>query len=259
MLEISEHGEMMPMKRFLLAAVVLLIFAACGGRKYVVRSSPQAANFDRIAVFPLENLSGVPEAGDRITSILVTQLHGSEVVNLVEPGEVQQFILRSRIRVPSQLDLDSIREASRQLNADGIIFGTVNEYNIITTDLGPLPAVSLSLRLVNANTGEIAWSSTFSLQGDFKETVFGIGRVNSLGELAEIVVDDAIEGLRVTMYPKPEYTIWPAKANEGAPSILQVERPGARTPADLEEVEAEKEKARTSVEQEWQTIRGLSR
>jgi TolB-like protein len=252
---------MMQMKRTVLAAAIWLSFllCACGGRQYVVRSSPQVANFDRIAVFPLENLSGVPEAGDRLTSILVTQLHGSQVVNLVEPGEVQQFILRSRIRVPSQLDLDSIREASRQLNADGIIFGTVNEYNIITTDLGPLPTISLSVRLVNANSGEIAWSATFSLQGDFKETVFGIGRVNSLGELAEIVVDDAIEGLRVAMYPQTGNSIWRAEKKDGAPSILQTGRPGAQTPADLEEYESEKEKARTSVQQEWQTIRGLSK
>jgi TolB-like protein len=248
---------------FLAAFGLSLLCSACGSREYLVRPAPQVVSFNRIAVFPLDNLSGVPEAGDRIHSILVSELHNTNVVNTVEPGEVQEFILRSRIRFPSQLGLDTIREASRQLNADGIIFGSVNEYNVITTDLGPLPAISLSLRLVDASSGDIVWSSSYSLQGDFKETVFGIGRVNSLGELGQIVVEDAVEGLRVAMYPEIGKPIreprWaspePAKQEPLAEPIL----PHAPTRAELEQAESEREKAKSNVQKEWETIRGLSR
>ncbi|RJP21800.1 MAG: hypothetical protein C4520_09080 [Candidatus Abyssobacteria bacterium SURF_5] len=248
----------------IVALGILLSLPACGSRTYVVRPAPEVVSFNRIAVFPFENLSGVPEGGDRMTSILISELHNANLVNVVEPGEVQQFILRSRIRFPSQLDVNSIREASRQLNADGIIFGTVNEYAVITTDLGPLPAVSASVRLVDAGTGEIVWSSTHSLQGDFKETFFGIGRVNSLGTLCEIVVEDLIAELGVAMYPElgrsREGVEWTSaepkkrRSDKGPEPAL----PLSPTRTELQTIESEREKAHSDVLQEWQTIKGIS-
>jgi len=243
------------------AAVALaLIISSCGSRQYLVRPAPQAADFNRIAVFPFENLSGVPEAGGRVTNMLVAELHNANVVDVVEPGEVQDFILRSRIRFASQLDLDAIREASRQLNADGIIFGSVNEYSVITTDLGPLPAVSVTVRLINAASGDIVWSTTTSLQGDFKETLFGIGRVNSIGTLAEILITDVVEALRVAMYPDAagarsvEWAPKKERTRADAEPVL----PLAPVPADAKSTDLEKEKARSNVLQEWDTIKKLS-
>jgi TolB-like protein len=243
-------------------ATLAFSFAACGSHQYLVRSTPQGVTFNRIAVFPFENLSEIPEASGRVTNMLVSQLNSAHIVNLVEPGEVQDFILRSRIRYASQLDLDSIRQASRQLNADGIIFGSVNEYTIITTDLGPLPAVSASLRLINADSGDIVWSQSYSLQGDFKETFFGIGRVNSLAMLSEIIVQNMVDDLRVAISeaarpPKPiEATSVEAEKQgdiQGEPVL-----PPAPNRPDAREAESEREKARSNTQQEWESIKNLS-
>lgn len=253
-------------KKFLplVAVFSVIVFAACASRQFMVRPAPQVARFNRIAVFPFENLSGEPEAGSRVTAILVSELHNSNLVDVVEPGEVQQFILRSRIRVAAQLDAETIREASRQLNADGIMFGSLNEYTVITTDLGPLPSVSMSLRLVDAHTAEIVWSATHSLQGDFKETVFGIGRVNSRGMLSEIVVGDMVDALGVAMYPEAEkvYAKRPERVvkRELTPKkpIEEPVIPLAPTEEELETIQTEKERAHGAVMQEWETIKGLS-
>ncbi len=251
------------LERFV-AVGLILVFASCGRTQFSVRPAPEVTRFNRIAVFPLENLSGAPEAGSRVTSILVSELYNSNLVNLVEPGEIQQFIIRSRIRVAAQLDLDTIRAASRELTADGIIFGSVNEYATITTDLGLLPAVSITLRLVDANSGEIVWSATHSLQGDYKEIVFGIGRVNSLGVLSEIVVKDMVQALGAAMYPegKEGYVArLPLKVKKELVPAKPIEEPViplAPTREELESTEAEREKAHGAVLQEWETIKGIS-
>lgn len=247
-----------------LVVVLTLLFCACASQQFLVRPSPEITRLNRIAVFPFENLSGEPDAGGRVTSIMASELYNSGLVNLVEPGEVQQFILRSRIRVAGQLDLDTIREASRQLTADGIIFGSVNEYTVITSDLGPLPAVSMTVRLVDANTGEIVWAATHSLQGDFKETVFGIGRVNSLGSLSEIVVKDLILALGTAMYPEEEEIAvakYPRRVSTELKPRIPIEEPVIPLPAsreELEAIEAEKQKAHSAVMQEWEIIKGTS-
>ncbi|RJP72406.1 MAG: hypothetical protein C4532_06000 [Candidatus Abyssobacteria bacterium SURF_17] len=244
--------------------VLIVLFGACAPQQFLVRPAPEITRLNRIAVFPLENLSGEPDAGGRVTSILASDLYNSGLVDIVEPGEVQQFIIRSRIRVAGQLDLDTIREASRQLAADGIVFGSINEYTVIATDLGPLPAVSMTLRLVDANTGEIVWAATHSLQGDFKETVFGIGRVNSVGSLSEIVVQDLVLALGAAMYPEQEKiaaATFPRRVTTELTPKLPPEEPViplAPTMQELEAVEAEKEKAHSAVLQEWETIKGIS-
>ncbi|GAB4341875.1 MAG: hypothetical protein Kow0099_18980 [Candidatus Abyssubacteria bacterium] len=251
--------------KFLLLTIAIIALAciSCATREFQVRPAPAVTRLNRIAVFPLENLSGEPEAGSRVTSVLVTTLYNSSLVNVVEPGEVQQFLIRNRIRVAAQLDADTIREASRQLNADGIIFGSVNEYTVILTDLGSVPAVSVSIRLVDAHTTDIVWSITHSLQGDFKETVFGIGRVNSLGTLSEIVVADMVEALGVAMYPEEEMIVKVSPRAVRA-DLLPKEPleepviPLAPTPDELEALETERKKAHGAVLQEWEAIKGIS-
>jgi len=257
---------MMKSKRVITLMVVGLILAvsACSQKQFLVRPAPEVTRFNRIAVFPFENLSGVPDAGGRVTATLVSELYNSNLVNVVEQGEVQQFIIRSRIRVAGQLDLDTIREASRQLNADAIMFGSVNEYDEVTTDLGPLPAVAITVRLVDAHTGEIVWAMTHSLQGDFKEGLFGIGRVNSPVALSEYVVADTVEALGVAMYPG-ESQIYEERASKTVKRELKATKPIeepviplAPTKSEIEAIDTEKERARGAVQQEWETIKGLS-
>jgi TolB-like protein len=255
---------MMKIKYFLIFAVTAnCLITGCGSRELTIRPAPEVTRLNRVAVFPMQNLSGVPEAGDRVTHILVSLLYNSNLVNLVEPGEVQQFILRSRIRIAGELGLDRIREASHQLGADGILFGTVNEYTIITTDEGNLPSVSITLRLVDANSGEMVWSATHSLQGNFKEKVFGIGRIESVGILSEIVAAELVEALGLSMYPE-KGGYYPDKFNRHARKELIPEKeiekpvlPTAPTRAEVENIELEKERAHSAVQQEWNRIKGL--
>lgn len=253
--------------KILLASNLLLLILACASepKQFVVRSLPLVTRLNRIAVFPLENLSEIPEAASRVTNILSSELYNAQIVNIVEPGEVQQFILRSRIRQATQLDVNTIREASRQLNADGIIFGSLNEYEMISTDLGTMPAVSITLRLVDANSGEIVWAATHSLEGSFKEKAFGIGRVNSLANLSTFVVKDLTKALEVAMYPDAAPVSVEKLPKRVVKSELIPEKPIeepvipiAPTKAEMENREAEKERSHSTVMKEWESIKKLS-
>ncbi len=250
----------------LLIGSLFLLTAACASepKQFLIRPIPAVARLNRVAIFPLENLSKIPEAASSVTNIITSELYNSQLVNVVEPGEVEQFILRLRIRKPTQLDVTSIREASRQLNADAIIFGSVNEYEMTNTDVGMLPAVSITLRLVDASSGEIVWAVTHSLQGDFKERAFGIGRVNTLANLSMFVVRDLIQALGVAMYPdaslisasKPTRRIVKAELiPEKEPEEPAI--PLAPTKEEMENKEAERERAHSDVMKEWENIKKL--
>jgi len=241
---------------------IIFMLAGCGGsREIVVRPAPEVTRMNRIAVFPLQNLSGAPEAGSRVTQVLVSSLYNSNLVNLVDPGEVQQFILRSRIRVAGELSLEGIRDAARQLGADGMLFGSVNEFTTIPTEEGELPAVSITLRVVDASSGEIVWSVTHSLQGDFKEKVFGIGRIESVGILSEVVVAELVEALGVAMYPEGQKYFGDGASPKAKGELIPeggIDAPviaTAPTKADVENMALEKERAHSAVQQEWETIK----
>jgi len=73
---------------------------------------------------------------------------------------------------------------------------------------GDVPQVSLSLRLLAVPGGEVLWSGVHNRDGEDRETVFGLGRVESLESLATQTVMELVGTFpKVTARPaasKPE-------------------------------------------------------
>jgi curli biogenesis system outer membrane secretion channel CsgG len=50
---------------------------------------------------------------------------------------------------------------------------------------GQIPVIAITLRIIDAATGEIVWAINAARSGSDKETVFGIGKIRSLNTLAD--------------------------------------------------------------------------
>ena len=181
----------------LLVALVLVATAGCS-------SHPQFFRADRskledpaaLAVMPLLNLSRYDQAEVLVMNTLIIELLDSELFEVLDPGLVETVILEKRLRFTDRLPLDTMTELGERLSVHYLLLGSVNEFDFISDRNDKLPSVSISLRIVECNSGRIIWAATHSRRGDDEETVFGLGRVETLEQLAAVTVKEMTRTLR---------------------------------------------------------------
>jgi TolB-like protein len=174
----------------LVAATVVALLAGCGANPQYFRSELNLEEPATLAVKPLVNLSKYDEAGDVVMNSLLIELLDNRMFRIVDPGLVDHAVLQKRLRFTDRLPLATLRELGDSLNADYMLLGTVNEFDMITSRMETVPLVSLSLRIVRCDTGTIFWAATHTRRGDDSETVFGLGRIPTLEQLTAVTVKD---------------------------------------------------------------------
>jgi TolB-like protein len=146
-------------------------------------------------VLPLVNLSANAKATDVIGNNLIIELLKAGDFVIVDPGSVDEALRKKRQRHTDRLPLSVLRELKSDLGVDYALVGTINEYNHTTSGTSNLPTISLSLRIVTCSNGRIVWAASHSRRGDDKETVFGLGRIDTLEQLATIVAKEITRSL----------------------------------------------------------------
>jgi TolB-like protein len=119
---------------------------------------------EKVAVLPLENLSTDRQAGVRATRLLITELLASGAVDVVEPGEVQAALDRipGRARSPSS---EQVIDLGRTLGVQAIISGSVNQSEVLRSGSVTVPAVTLDVHMMEAETGATVWAATHTEKG----------------------------------------------------------------------------------------------
>lgn len=179
--------------------ILLLVFLSCCPKlpRIYVRLAPGVSDLKRIAVLPLDNLSGEEGAGDQVTEIFAMELMRTGRFDVAEPGQVKKAVKERRIRTTRDMDLEAAKWLGENLDLDLILVGSVLEFKVQESRDKRVPVVTVILRLVQANTGTTLWATYASRKGDDRETLFGWGRITSLPELAKEVASEMISTLRI--------------------------------------------------------------
>jgi TolB-like protein len=88
------------------------------------------------------------------------------------------------------------REALRQAEVDAILTGAVEFYEETGAEAEPNPRVGVTMRLVDAASGQILWTGAEERTGHGGLDLLGLGRVRSRGALAERIVESLTRRLR---------------------------------------------------------------
>ncbi len=150
----------------------------------------------RVAVLPLENLSNSAEAGEIMTRIFWTEIVRSGAFEVIEPGVTDLAMDALQIRSTGSLTADQLRGVGDTLGVGYVFLGSVLESGKIQTSEGDVPAVGVSLRMVETRTAHIVWAAVHVRTGDDRETVFGWGRVRSYEQLAMRLAGEMLEDFR---------------------------------------------------------------
>ncbi len=153
---------------------------------------PEGKETLSIAVLPFRNESTRRNAGEIMALHFIGALSRTGRIDVVEPGEVRQVLLRSRTIMEGGLSLPQADILHAALNVDLVLTGIVTEYQDYTGGWGN-PKVEFSARVFDMKTRQIVWSSSSYNQGDDGVFFFNLGKINTAFAMASGMARSTVE------------------------------------------------------------------
>lgn len=166
----------------------ILIQIGCGtAPKQYIRANVNFQHIKKVAVLPLNNLTDDKYAGEKFKSIIVMDILESGAFEVAEEGEVNKAVadvfreMGFREGELVALDIESIKRISEKLGVQALFIGSVDSYGQGRGGGTQYAVVSLSLRLVESNSGITLWRGFDSEKGSsLMRSVFGIEQKNEI-------------------------------------------------------------------------------
>lgn len=148
----------------------------CGGRDRQTDSAPGRPSVGRAGqpdvqlnetARPIRCVAVMPfRAPTELTGWAISDLFVSELLRqgryeLVERSQLSNVLGEAEVAL-SGLTAGQAAELGTMLGADGVILGTVGEYEMTARGGKTLPSVGISARLIDCTTGRVVWSVDFS-------------------------------------------------------------------------------------------------
>lgn len=177
--------------RFVASALaVATLVAGCGtgsGLRLFVHSEADMAFYTKVAVVPFANLSPERFAGERVGRAFYTELVISERFQLVEDGEFRRAIERAGATpdVQGQYDSEMVKLAATASGANGLIRGTVADYQMQRVGSNDSPVVSFDVEMIDIATGSTVWRGSITRRGKGRLPVLGGASTQTFGRLVQ--------------------------------------------------------------------------
>ncbi len=158
----------------------------CGARA----EAAQPGTDRRIAVFPIENLSGAPAPLRELDAGLVAVLKSAGMPT-VETAAVENFINSHQVRYLGGIDEKTAALLSTETKAEFVLITSLEFYN----EVAP-PKFSLISRLVSLHDiPEIVWMGSAGIAGDDAPGILGLGLINDINDLREKGFESVVTSL----------------------------------------------------------------
>lgn len=207
-----------------------LLVAGCAATRPAVVPPRPPGPLPRVALLPLEDLSGRADAGTVFGRILFVELVRTGACEVIESGLVEAAAESLRIRNAGSLAHEDVRALGDRLDARFLLLGSLLESGTVRTQAGDVPSVGIALKLLDAGTARVLWAAARFRTGEDRETVFGWGRQHDRQQLAADLAADVLKDFRIpaadsaaTIPGAPVVPIFPAAADSAA-TIPQGER-----------------------------------
>jgi PBP1b-binding outer membrane lipoprotein LpoB len=195
--DIKRKMQMKARKRVLIATILALQLAGCRAAAPPVHMQ-QDVDFSyikRVAVMPLNNLTGGKFADDIVRQVVINQLLASGLVDVVVPGDVLSAGEKLGIKTLDAADQEQIKSIAAALKVQAVIHGSVIKFGESRSGNVSFPEVTIALMMSEASSGSIIWSVTrTSDQPGFMARHFGAS-ADTMSETVFKVVQQAVQTL----------------------------------------------------------------
>jgi hypothetical protein len=181
------------------SALLFVVIAAsvCAGQVTDVFRDPRMdfATIQTVAVMPFANLTRDQVVADRVRDVFINKLLSTEAVYVLPVGEVGRGIAKLEIQNPSAPTPEEVVKLGGFVKADAVFTGVVREYGEVRSGTTAANVISMSIQLIEAQTGRIVWSGSSTKGGiTFMNRLFG-GGGQPLNRETEEAVDALFEKL----------------------------------------------------------------
>jgi hypothetical protein len=148
-----------------------------------------------VAVVPFFNHSYRKHAGELLSLHFVRSLRNVANFILIEPGEVRQALLQSRVVMHDGISLSDAGALFNRLDVDLVLTGQVFDYEDYQGS-GGVPRVGFSAEIIERHTREVVWLTRSHHVGDEGVYFFDWGKIHTAHVLAARMVNQAVDTLR---------------------------------------------------------------
>lgn len=180
---------------FFLILLFSIFSSGCSGPMSYINPSVDFSYIRRVAVAPIINLTKDKFAGEKVMTVVATEILRQGVFDVVEFGEVSKVLREEGMKQDNLIGKQLAARAGKRLNIEAIVIGSVMQYGASNIAGSSFPEVSISLKLVDVNTYAILWEAAHNIKGaNILDQLFGIRR-DSLEDLCKEVVEEMIDTL----------------------------------------------------------------
>jgi len=140
--------------------------------------SPDIEGIDQVAILPFKAATTL--IGSSVSDMFVTEVMKMNRYELVERSQMSGVLGETEVSL-SGLTSGQAARLGQMIGADGVILGTVSEYEKVAMGGRTFPVVGISVRMIDSSTGKILWSVDHAARG---------GRGSTLAQHVRAVVRD---------------------------------------------------------------------
>ena len=204
-------------KRFsyLLILFSILWLAGCAMHRPLMPANP-ANPIKTLAVLPMVNHTNDVEGPESVRAVFAERL--PERCYLFKPMQEVNQILKDELGITlgSQLDMTNAKELGKKLGVDGVIYGTLFDFDEKTTGVLNIRRVRGGFKLVDTQTGSVVWGRGEGVKSETRMTEGSAGTVAHAASKVSKVQDkkEGKEMKEVADYPGVEtwYDLPPQEA-----------------------------------------------
>jgi hypothetical protein len=185
----NKLGEQRWQRMLLVLAVWIIGVSGCATMTLDDAGSPLAGK-ETWALLPVQNLTQIPQAGERVESILETLVPQRGIETLVAYPALAPPDPRGRLLLLD--DRERLERALFWARENGYVYGitgTVEEWRYRSGVEGE-PAVGVSLQVLDIQTGKVLWSASGSRSGWGRDTLSGTTQVLLKAMLKRMTLTD---------------------------------------------------------------------
>lgn len=179
-----------------LVGITTMVLGGCASTGDIFRDpTMDFGSIRTVAVMPFINLSRDQLAAERVRDVFSTALMSTGAIYPLPTGEIARAIGSIGLSNATTPSVDEMVKLSKALKADAVITGVVREYGDIRAGNATADIISLSMQLVEGQTGRVVWSASSTRGGiGIMEKLFG-GGGKPINDVTEKAVNDLISKL----------------------------------------------------------------
>lgn len=171
------------------------LLSACATTDIYRDPNMDFGSIQTIAVMPFANLARDNVAAERVRDVFINKLLSTGAVYVLPIGEVARGVARAEIINPGNPSPEEVVKLAGIVKAQAAITGALREYGEVRSGTSSANIVSLSLVMIEAQTGKVVWSASSTKGGiTVWDRLFG-GGGQPMNKITERAVDDLVNKL----------------------------------------------------------------